>query len=241
MKFINNSNDLSFYLEKRVVANILIKDISIDTRSIKKGSLFIAINGDNFNGNDFVEEAFKKGASVAIVDDKKYIRSKDKRIIYVKNTILGLKKISKNIELVEGDIIKTLPKYVKKHPNMKISLLNLDVDLFEPTKIILENLFPKIVKGGIIILDDYNIFPGETKAVKEYFKDKKLVEFLKQDKQCDDSIDMVFNKKRANDRKTWLENYNRDDYLDTNLVSTLVDLKNMNYHLKYLLILSFYM
>ena len=97
MKFINNSNDLSFYLEKKVVANILIKDISIDTRSIKKGSLFIAINGDNFNGNDFVEEAFKKGASVAIVDDKKYIRSKDKRIIYVKNTIMGLKKISKNI------------------------------------------------------------------------------------------------------------------------------------------------
>tara|TARA_B110000014_G_scaffold127535_1_gene87878 strand:+ start:112 stop:771 length:660 start_codon:yes stop_codon:yes gene_type:complete len=89
--------------------------------------------------------------------------------------ILNEKKISKNIELVEGDIIKTLPKYVKKHPNMKISLLNLDVDLFEPTKIILENLFPKIVKGGIIILDDYNIFPGETKAVKEYFKDKKVI------------------------------------------------------------------
>ena len=89
--------------------------------------------------------------------------------------ILNEKKISKNIELVEGDIIKTLPKYVKKYPNMKISLLNLDVDLFEPTKIILENLFPKIVKGGIIILDDYNIFPGETKAVKEYFKDKKVI------------------------------------------------------------------
>ena len=89
--------------------------------------------------------------------------------------ILNEKKISKNIELVEGDIIKTLPKYVKKHSNMKISLLNLDVDLFEPTKIILENLFPKIVKGGIIILDDYNIFPGETKAVKEYFKDKKVI------------------------------------------------------------------
>ena len=55
------------------------------------------------------------------------------------------------------------------------------------------------------------------KEFKEYFKDKKLVEFLKEDKQCDDSIDMVFNKKRANDRKTWLENYNREDYLDTNL------------------------
>ncbi len=71
--------------------------------------------------------------------------------------------------------MKTIPEYVKKHPNMKISLLNLDVDLYEPTKVILENLFPKIVKGGIIILDDYNIFPGETKAVKEYFKNKNVI------------------------------------------------------------------
>jgi len=84
------------------------------------------------------------------------------------------KKMSKNFELIKGDIIKTIPNYVKKNPNMKISILNLDVDLYEPTKVILENLFPKIVKGGIIILDDYNVFPGETKAIKEYFKDKKI-------------------------------------------------------------------
>ena len=71
--------------------------------------------------------------------------------------------------------MKTIPEYVKKHPSMKISLLNLDVDLYEPTKIILENLFPKVVKGGIIILDDYNVFAGETKAVKEYFRDKKVL------------------------------------------------------------------
>ena len=89
--------------------------------------------------------------------------------------IFSDKKISNNLELVKGDIMKTIPEYVKKHPNMKISLLNLDVDLYEPTKVILENLFPKIVKGGIIILDDYNIFPGETKAVKEYFKNKNVI------------------------------------------------------------------
>ena len=85
------------------------------------------------------------------------------------------KKISKKLELVKGDIMKTIPEYVKKHPSMKISLLNLDVDLYEPTKIILENLFPKVVKGGIIILDDYNVFAGETKAIKEYFRDKKVL------------------------------------------------------------------
>ena len=61
MKFINNSNDLSFYLEENVVRDIPIKNISIDSRSIKKESLFIAIKGNNFNGNNFVKEAFKKG------------------------------------------------------------------------------------------------------------------------------------------------------------------------------------
>ena len=55
MKFINNSNDLSFYLEENVVRDIPIKNISIDSRSIKKESLFIAIKGNNFNGNNFVK------------------------------------------------------------------------------------------------------------------------------------------------------------------------------------------
>ena len=97
MKFINNSNDLSFYLEENVVRDIPIKNISIDSRSIKKESLFIAIKGNNFNGNNFVKEAFKKGASIALVDDQKFIGSEDSKIVYVKNTIRALKKISKNI------------------------------------------------------------------------------------------------------------------------------------------------
>ena len=106
MKFINNSNDLSFYLEENVVTNIPIKNISIDSRSIKSESLFIAIKGNNFNGNNFVEEAFKKGASIALVDDKKFVGSKDSKIVYVKNTIRALKKISKNIiKNYDGDII----------------------------------------------------------------------------------------------------------------------------------------
>ena len=70
MKFINNSNDLSEHLDKSIIKDVLIKSISIDTRTIKKNALFIAINGINFNGNDFVEDAFKKGASIAIVDVK---------------------------------------------------------------------------------------------------------------------------------------------------------------------------
>lgn len=53
------------------------------------------------------------------------------------------------------------------------------------------------------------------KEFKEYFENKKLVEFQFSGKQSEDSIDMVFNKKRADDRKDWLKVYDRDAYLDT--------------------------
>ena len=97
MKFIANTSDLKKYLDVDIADNIPIKSISTDTRSIKKNSLFIAIKGKNFDGNDFVEEAITKGALYAIADKKKYENQKNKKIIYVKNTVKALKKISENI------------------------------------------------------------------------------------------------------------------------------------------------
>jgi len=53
------------------------------------------------------------------------------------------------------------------------------------------------------------------KEFKEYFEHKKIVDFMHSGDVCNDAIDMVFNKKRADDRKTWLSTYSRDRYLDT--------------------------
>ena len=52
------------------------------------------------------------------------------------------------------------------------------------------------------------------KEFREYFKEKKVVGFEIGEKS-DDSIDMIFNKKRSDDRKEWLRNYDRNLYLDT--------------------------
>ena len=97
MKFISNSNDVSEFLGIKIIKNIPIKDISTDTRTLKKKSLFIAIKGNNFDGNDHIDTAIKKGASIVITDKKIYKNSNDKRIVYVPNSIDALKKISKNI------------------------------------------------------------------------------------------------------------------------------------------------
>ena len=54
-----------------------------------------------------------------------------------------------------------------------IALLRLDGDLYESTKVCLEHLFPKIVPGGGMILDDYPL-PGSRKAWEEYCEQQKL-------------------------------------------------------------------
>ena len=53
------------------------------------------------------------------------------------------------------------------------------------------------------------------KEFKEYFANKKTVEFVSTGQSCKDAIDMAFNKKRADDRKEWLEQYDRELNLDT--------------------------
>jgi DNA topoisomerase-2 len=50
---------------------------------------------------------------------------------------------------------------------------------------------------------------------KEYFANKKVVDFVYSGQTSDDTIDKIFNKKRADDRKTWLEQYDKNAYLDT--------------------------
>jgi len=84
--------------------------------------------------------------------------------------VLEKKNCNRSVSLVEGDICQTVPKFVNDNPGFRIALLNLDVDIYEPSVTVLEYLFPLIEDGGILILDDYNSFPGETKAADDYFK-----------------------------------------------------------------------
>ncbi len=64
------------------------KNISIDSREIKKDSLFVAIKGERFNGHDFVNDALRNGASSIMIDESEIQRfdSVDNTIITVKDT-----------------------------------------------------------------------------------------------------------------------------------------------------------
>lgn len=94
------------------------------------------------------------------------------------NSLLQEQKLNDNVELIKGDILQTLPDYIQANPQLKISLLHIDVDLYEATKLGLEVLFSHVVKGGIIIFDDYGAFAGANKAVDDFFKGEVVVEKL---------------------------------------------------------------
>ena len=71
------------------------------------------------------------------------------------------------VELVAGDALKTIPEYIQDNPHLVVGLLYLDFDLYEPTKVAIEQFLPRMPKGSIIVFDQLNhsSWPGETQAV----------------------------------------------------------------------------
>jgi hypothetical protein len=80
------------------------------------------------------------------------------------------------VDLVRGDMARTIPEFLKTHPHLLVSLLFIDCDLYEPTKIALEHFLPRMPKGGVIAFDELDnpIWPGETLAAIEAFGSNRL-------------------------------------------------------------------
>lgn len=114
-------------------------------------------DGDRKHTEDFIKEAGDTSIGEAQLTDALRRRGMDK-----------------NVELIKGDICNTASEYCDRHPELKVSLLHIDVDLYEPTQVILDHFYTRVVAGGVIIFDDYATFGGETKAIDEFFKGKNV-------------------------------------------------------------------
>jgi hypothetical protein len=73
----------------------------------------------------------------------------------------------RNVHLHEGNIFDTVPALLKRDPSLKIALLHLDVDVYEPTAFALDQLVPHMSRGGLILFDDYGMVEGATRAGDE--------------------------------------------------------------------------
>lgn len=147
----------------------------------KKKNLNRNIYGfDTFEGMPFPGKFDFKydGRSAVYLYNKKTKSDKG----WCKSTLDEVKKnISKecpnnNIKLIKGKVEDTL--LIEKNIPQKISILRLDTDFYESTKIELEVLFPRLETGGILIIDDYGNYKGARKAVDEYFKSKTFLIYV---------------------------------------------------------------
>ena len=117
LKELSNSNNISSKLK--------INNASINSKEIKKNNVFFAIKGKNKDGNLFINEAFAKGASLAIVNNQK----KSKKKIVVKNTLKFLteassilrENLSSKIISITGSCGKTSLKELTGRSFSKIS------------------------------------------------------------------------------------------------------------------------
>lgn len=88
--------------------------------------------------------------------------------------VIGLYEFDEFVHLIVGNIESTLPKFLDNRPEMMFSLVYCDTDLYNSTKVALQRLEERLVRGGIVIFDEFNsaVFPGETMAVREVFGDR---------------------------------------------------------------------
>ncbi|MBJ7549144.1 TylF/MycF/NovP-related O-methyltransferase [Marinomonas ostreistagni] len=77
----------------------------------------------------------------------------------------------KKYTLVKGDVCETVPQYLQEHPETIVALAYFDLDLYKPTKAVIEAIRHRIPKGAVIAFDEINdaSCPGETLALLESF------------------------------------------------------------------------
>ena len=124
---------------------------------------------DSFNGFPSVSSNDRSGSGIAEVGDFQ-TSSYDELIellrVYDQDRFLG--HIPK-VQLIRGDASETIPKFVQQNRHLLVSLLFIDLDLYEPTKVALEHILPRMPKGSIVAFDELDnpIWPGETEALLE--------------------------------------------------------------------------
>jgi hypothetical protein len=133
---------------------------------------------NNFSREIYGFDIFGKFPNAKNINDKVFVKKWEKE----SNNGISQKELETNLynkkfenfKLIGGNILKTIPKFLRDNTHIKIALLHLDMDIYEPTKYALNKFFKYMSSGGIILLDDYSTIYGATKAVNEFLKKNKF-------------------------------------------------------------------
>lgn len=138
---------------------------------------------DNFKG---YEAGAKKYDSQAIdyikslIGDFKIDQDFVERMIRLHNMdnlVAGVERV----KLYAGELSKTIPKFIRSQEGVRIALLLVDLNLYEPTQYVLRELYDRVIPGGIVALRGYGVRPweGESMAVDEFLKQNKIADVSK--------------------------------------------------------------
>ena len=125
-------------------------------------------------------DSFEGGLSVSTPEDKDFYLKDEKHKTWMTKHFASSESFVKDTVLKEFSFVKTyngwIPERFKEVDDKSFSLVHVDVDLFAPTFDTVDFFFPRLVKGGAIICDDYNSsqFPGAKDAWDKYFKHQKF-------------------------------------------------------------------
>ena len=132
---------------------------------------------DTFEGFPGVREQDRSGASMHVkkgdLAADVYDELQQLTDIYDSTRFLG--HVDK-VHLVRGDATRTIPTFIEENPHLVVSLLYMDFDLYEPTKVALEHILPRMPKGAILAFDELDnpLWPGETLAMLESHANRRL-------------------------------------------------------------------
>ncbi|HEX4265055.1 MAG TPA: TylF/MycF/NovP-related O-methyltransferase [Verrucomicrobiae bacterium] len=87
-----------------------------------------------------------------------------------RRNMLSVRYPEEKIHFIKGPVEETIPQ----HAPTKIALLRLDTDFYESSKHEMIHLFPRLVSGGVLLLDDYGHWEGQRAAVDEYLTEHKI-------------------------------------------------------------------
>ena len=172
MEVLNNNIEGDF-VECGVAAGAQIGAFQYALATTQKSRKIWAL--DSYEGIPLAGEFDTEQAGIGAITHDKYLPI-EQRLVSSGVTCHSLENVKENfakwglpidnIEFVKGWFQNTLPVYENQID--KISILRLDGDLHESTLVCLKSLYPKVVKSGVVIIDDYAL-EGCRVAVKQYF------------------------------------------------------------------------
>jgi hypothetical protein len=125
---------------------------------------------DSFSGFPAVSEADRVGLGAHVRAGDLYADSQQElmELAAINDSTRFLGHVPK-VQLIKGDATETIPRFIEQTPHLLVSLLFMDFDLYEPTRVALRHFVPRMPRGAILAFDELDnpLWPGETQAMLE--------------------------------------------------------------------------